>query len=282
MVSAPAIGLTLSTSALLALQGMVDVEQVSHHLRVRPRLVRVVGERVGASAAEREALAQAGLLTAAGAVDENVAAVVTALSEADAEVNVTLVAADRAETRLVVARQHRLVVVAARCAEEVVIDAWAAMSLDGIAEQITATIDAVVGAQLGEQCAGSFEGSTFGVGDVRAAMSDSPVEQWQPRLRAAGVPAPVAALLQRCETDLVARAEVSTHVNQFGGVLPGDVVMRATATPAEAVLTSVSTPGRGPALLTVEPYSLTDVNRLVVNVMRSVPGKGWDRHSRCD
>lgn len=281
-MAAAVVEMTVSTAALLAFQGVAGIEMLPPHLRIRPRLVTVGDQEVPVSAEEREALTAAGILRD-GEPDRDAILLLRSLAYPDTELNITLGAADRPETFVCLARSRQLVAAAARCGDEVTIDAYVGLDEDALVELVASTFERYLFADdEARDHAVTIDGATVRLGEVYDVMCRDEPDQWTPALRRAGVPADVAAALWRCETDMVRRGEVVAYINHENGRTAGDSIVRATTTPQDAVLTSFASDSIGDRWLTVEPYETARMKRFILATIRSVPDRAWFTHARTD
>lgn len=281
-MTAAVVEMTVSTQALLAFQGIAGIEMLPPHLRIRPRLVTVGDQEVPVSAEEREALTTAGILRD-GEPDRDAILLLRSLAYPDAELNITLGAHDRPDTFVCLARSRQLVAAAARCGDEVTIDAYVGLDEAALVDLVSRTFEAYLfDTDESPNPTSTIEGATVRLGQVYDIMCRDEPQQWTPALRRAGVPADVAAALRRCETDTVRRGEVAAYINHENGRTAGESIVRATTTPQEAVLTSFATDNIGDRWLTVEPYDTARIKRFILATIRSVPDKSWFIHARSD
>jgi len=280
-MTAAVVEMTVSTAALLALQGVAGVGVLPPHLRIRPRLITVGDQEVQVSAEERDALTEAGLLRE-GEPDRDAILLLRSLAYPDAELNITLGGADRPDTFVCLARSQQLVAAAARCGDEVTIDAYVGLDEAALVELVTTTFERYLFDTDEHDFTNTMDGATVRLGEVYDVMCRDEPQQWTPALRRVGVPADVAAALRRCETDTLRRGEVAAYINHENGRTAGESIVRATTTPQEAVLTSFASDNIGDRWLTVEPYETTRIKRFIVAAIRSVPDKAWFTHCRTD
>lgn len=283
MIAAPVAQMTLSVSALLAVQRAVGVSMLPAHLRIRPQLLRVCDRQLPVSDGEQGPLVAAGLLDEFGRPDPDVTTVVRALASGDAEINLTLDARERATTYVCVVRRHELFVSAARCGDEVVIDAYTGLTESQVGALLAELVDRYV-FEVYEDEPAEIDRWTGPMTPIYEALCSPATTQrgWASLLGDLGVPAAVATTLFHSETSWLARAEVGAYLNHEGSRSDPDTVVRVSATEMGAVMTSFASDNNRQRWLTVEPFDPERMERLILSAIRSVPLSAWFSHSRTD
>ncbi|MGD9622340.1 MAG: ESX secretion-associated protein EspG [Mycolicibacterium sp.] len=281
--AAPVTEMTLSVSALLALQRVVGVSMLPAHLRVRPQLLRVSDQQLSITAEEAEVLIAAGLLDEGGRPDSDAATVVRALASGDAEINVTLEARDRATTYVCLVRRHELFVSAVRCGDDVVIDAFTGLNEHQVTALVAELMDRYVFDSHDDDPADIDRWSGPMTPIHEALQSQETASRgWADSLGDLGVPRGVATTLFHSETSWLARAEIGAYLNHEGSRSDPDTIVRVAATGIGAVMTSFASDNNRQRWLTVEPYEPERMERLISSAIRSVPLAAWFSHSRTD
>lgn len=270
----------MSVSALLALQQVADLAFLPAHLRIRPQLTRISEHRVQISDEEREVLTASGCLDG-DQLDGDVLTMLRALAAPDAEINVTLGARGRDDTYYCLARSHELVVAAARCGDDVIMDAYVGLNEAQIIELLTQMIT--------EYCFGSDEGqgarvdrTRFQLGPVYETMCSEHPSEWVDALQVQGVSRALGSVLLRSETEMLARAEVAAYLNHEGGRSDPDTIVRLTTMADGAIMTSFVSDNNATRWLMVEPYEPKGLERFIRSAVRSVPQSAWFTHCRTD
>jgi hypothetical protein len=272
--------LTFSVSALLAFQRLAEIAILPAHLRIRPQLLQISDTTVPISDEEHEILTAAGLLTAEGP-DADAVMILRALSSPDSEINVTLGAPGRADTYVCLARRHQLLISAARCVDDVTIDAYTMVNESELVGVVADTVRSYLfGKDPGEGAA--VERTSFPLSMVYDTMcAEDPID-WAASLQAQGIPRALAAVLYRSEVSMDGRAEVAAYLNHEGVRSAPDTVLRVTSMPDGAIMTSFASDNNQQRWLTVEPYESGRLERAIAEAIRSVPGESWFTHSRTD
>lgn len=272
--------LTLSVSALLAVQQVADTAVLPAHLRIRPQLTRIADNVVPITDEEREVLTAAGVLSG-DVLDPDVVTMVRSLAAPDAEINLTLAAKGRADTYFCLARSHELVVSAARCGDDVVMDAYVGLSEQEVIDLLAATVTGY--------CFGGEEGQgarvdrcEFQLTPVYDTLCSEEPASWVDALQTQGVSRSVGSILLRSETDMLARAEVAAYLNHEGGRSDPDSILRLTTMSDGAIMTSFVSDNNRTRWLTVEPYDPLRLERAIRDAVRSVPESAWFTHCRTD
>lgn len=279
---------TLSVSALLALQRVLELSMLPAHLGIRPQLWRLGADvRLEITAQEREVLRAAGdpgglwLLDAADRVHPDVKVIVRALGAPDAEIDLTLGAPGRRDTFMCLVRSRELYVSAARCGDEVVIDAYSGWREGEVVSALAETMEGYVFDDVDDEPAPIARGS-YPLHEVHQAMTSTSAQDWTETLTAHGMPRSVARMLKRSETACLGRAEVAAYLNHEGGRSDPDTIVRLSATDAGALMTSFASDNNRTRWLAVEPYDPDRLRRLIIEAIRSVPRSAWFTHSRSD
>lgn len=283
----PLSQITMSVSALLALQRVLGISMLPAHLGIRPQLTRLgVDIVLEITDHEREVLAGAGgpdvgLIDAAGVPNPDVAVIMRALAAPDAEINVTLGAPERQDTFVCLIRCNELFVSAARCGDEVVIDAYSGWDERHVVSQLAATVEDYVFATASDDPA-PIERGQFQLNVVYDALTSTAADEWTETLSAKGIPRSVARMLHRGETACLGRAEVAAYLNHEGVRSDPDTIVRLTATDVGAMMTSFASDNNRTRWLTVEPYEPDRLETLIIKAIRSVPQSAWFTHCRSD
>ncbi|WP_454793838.1 ESX secretion-associated protein EspG [Mycolicibacterium lutetiense] len=267
-------------SAVLAIQQVADLAMLPAHLRIRPQLTRISASRVQISDEEREVLTASGYLNGEE-LDTDVLTMLRALAAPDAEINLTLASQGRADTYYVLARSHELVVAAARCGQDVVMDAYVGVDEAQVIDLLTQTITGY--------CFGADEGlgaaidrTRFRLNPVYDAMCSEVPSEWVDALQTQGISRALGSVLLRSETDMLARAEVAAYLNHEGGRSEPDSIVRLTTMSDGAIMTSFVSDNNATRWLTVEPYESQALERSIRGAVRSVPESAWFTHCRTD
>lgn len=273
--------LSFSVSALLAFQRVAGISMLPVHLRIRPQLLRISDTDLTISDEEEETLTRAGLLTASGP-EPDALMMVRALAFPDAEINLTLAAAGRSDTYVCVARRHELLVVAARCGDDVTIDAYTGVGEPELVGMLADTIRAYLFDGDDTGVGGPLERVTFPLDPIHETLCAEEPQRWVTVLHERGIPRQLASLLYRCEVDLQGRAEVAAYLNHEGARSEPDTIVRLTTIPDGAILTSFASDNNDRRWLTVEPYESPRLERIILSAIRSVPQAAWFTHNRTD
>lgn len=270
----------MSVSALLAIQQVADLAMMPAHLRIRPQLTRISASRVQISDEEREVLTASGYLNGED-LDTDVLTMLRVLAAPDAEINLTLGAQGRADTYYVLARSHELVVGAARCGQDVVMDAYVGLDEAQVVDLLAETINGYCfGAEVGLGAA--VDRARFQLGPVYETMCSEVPSEWVDALQTQGVSRALGSVLLRSETDMLARAEVAAYLNHEGGRSAPDTIVRLTTMSDGAIMTSFVSDNNATRWLTVEPYEPQALERAIRSAVRSVPESAWFTHCRSD
>ncbi|ART74356.1 hypothetical protein BTO20_37695 (plasmid) [Mycobacterium dioxanotrophicus] len=272
--------LTLTVSALLAVQQVADIAILPAHLRIRPQLTRISNQRMRITDEERDVLTAAGVLRG-DELDPDVVTMVRSLTAPDAEINLTLAGKDRADTYYCLARSHELVVAAARCGDDVVMDAYVGLSESDVVSLLAATIDGYCfGEEEGRGLA--IDSAEFQLTPVYDTLCREAPSLWVDALQAQGVSRSLGSVLLRSETDLLARAEVAAYLNHEGGRSNPDSIVRVTSMSDGAIMTSFVSDNNATRWLRVESYEPSHMKRTIRGAIRSVPESSWFTHCRTD
>lgn len=272
--------MTFTVSALLAFQRLAHVSMLPAHLRIRPQLLSISDQDLGIEPEEQDVLADAGLIGAGGPNSDAVTAL-RALASPDSEINVTLGGTDRADTFICLARRHQLFIAAARCGDDVTIDAYTHLEPSDVVALLSETVRQYMFA--GQEMAGvGVDRCEFPMHDVHSAMVSEDPSNWVATLASQGMSREVASVLLRSETELVTRAEVAAYLNHDVVRSNPDTILRVTALPEGALMTSFATDNNERRWLTVEDYHPQRLNRAILGALNSVPGAAWFTHSRSD
>lgn len=275
--------INLSVSALLAFQRLAEISRLPEHLRIRPQLISVGDTTLPITDDEYEALVAGGLLSPAEGVDPEALTILRALNACDSEINVTLALRDRMDTFVVFVRRNNLFVSAIRCGDEVTIDAFTHLGEPDVVGLLADTIRPYLFAESNGEGEGyPFEAGRFPMATLAQTMADTDPQDWVKELGRHGVPAAIAGVLLDAETNMTGRVEVAAYLNQEGGKIPPDTIVRVTNTLSGALMTSFASDNNGRSWLTVEPYESAGLERLIVGAIRSVPGVAWFTHNRTD
>lgn len=283
ITDAPVTQMTLSVSALLALQRAVGVSMLPAHLRVRPQLLRISDQELSMTSVEREVLTDAGLLDEGGRPDPDAATVLRALASSDAEINATLQARDRLVTYVCLVRRNELFVSAARCGDEVVIDVYTGLTEQQVIGLFAELVDRYLFDAHDDEPAeiDRWSGPMSPIHDTLQSQ-DGPQRSWADALGDLGVPRGVATTLFHSETSWLVRAEIAAYLNHEGSRSDPDTIVRVSVTEVGAVMTSFASDTNRQRWLTVEPFEPARMERLIVSAVRSVPLSAWFTHSRTD
>ncbi|RIS77888.1 ESX secretion-associated protein EspG [Mycobacteroides abscessus] len=267
---------TYTVGALLAAQRLLRISSLPDFLKIRPQQL---GGKL--TAAEWAAL-EKGRVVIAGEVDPELEVILRALARPDAEVRVKLEYRERLDTRMVIVRSGRLVVVAVLCGDEITIDPYT---------------DVTSAEQIGREVAGQIAGYLFATKEPRpvrisptlvsatavlSGLAGAEREQWRTSLTDAGIAADVAEVLNEMESAPVARAEVSAALCQVNTYGDSDSVVRVVDTALGAGMTSFTNDNDGQVWLRVEPYDPRVLVNLIAGCVMGVPHSGWFTHQRHD
>ncbi len=278
-MSAPTSALpqqTYKVSDVLALQKLLRISLLPAHLAIRA--VLLVGD---ISDAERDSLTRGHALLA-GEVDPEVAVIMRALVHADTEIQMTLGATGRMDTRIVIARSNKLIVIASHCGDDVTIDAYLNVNTSAdLARLILATAHPYM---FGDNVPSvlPFRTAHIPAAATFRTLNEYAHTEWVENLNYAGVPADIAGYLHDSETNLKARVEVAAALCREGSYIHGSSVLRATAISGGGILTSVVIDNGGNASLRVDPYDLDTFEQLIVSTIDTVGGGIWFAHRRTD
>jgi len=272
--------MTFTVNGLLAFQRLAHIAMLPAHLRIRPQLLHIADQEVPLSPEEHDVLTEAGLLTVNGA-DPDAATVLRALAHPDAEVNLTLGGKDRAETYICLARRHQLFVAAARCGEEVTVDAFTHWDENRVVAMLSDTVRAYV-FDGGEGSGLGLDRAEFPLDRLHSAMCAEEPAKWPVTLQSLGVSRQLATVLVRSETELLRRAEIAAYLNHEVARSNPDTIVRVTSLSSGALMTSFASDNNGQRWLTVEDYESARLDRAILAALRSVPGNAWFSHSRSD
>lgn len=273
----------VSVSALLAFQRLAEISRLPEHLRIRPQLISVGDSALPITDDEHEALVAGGLFSPVEGIDPEAGLILRALNSCDSEINLTLGMRDRMDTFVVFVRRNNLYVSAIRCGDEVTIDAFTHLGETEVVGLLADTIRPYLFCESdGEGEGYPFEAGRFPMATLAETMADNDPQDWIKELGRHGVPPAVAGVLLDAETNMSGRVEVAAYLNQEGGKIPPDTIVRVTNTASGAVMTSFASDNNRRSWLTVEPYAAGGLERLILSAIRSVPGAGWFSHSRTD
>ena len=272
--------MTFTVNGLLAFQQIAQVSVLPAHLRIRPQLLRLTTGELDISAEDYDVLREAGLVGVGGANPDAVTAL-RALAFPDAEINVTLGGAQRNDTYICLVRRHALFVAAARCGDDVTIDAYTHLTEADVVDMIAQTVRQYMFGDEEPDGIG-IERCEFPMHDVHTAMTTEEPANWPAALAGLGISRNVATALLRSETELVTRAEVSAYLNHEVIRSNPDTILRVTALSDGALMTSFATDNNERRWLTVEDYHPDRLSRAVLGAIKSVPGSSWFSHSRSD
>jgi hypothetical protein len=282
-MTSAATQISMTVSALLAFQRLAEISRLPAHLRIRPQLLLVGDQPMPITEAEQEILIAGGLLSPSEGIDQEAVVMLRALNVCDAEVNVTLARKGLSDTFVVLARRNNLFVAALRCDDEVIIDAYTHLSETDVVSLLADTIAPYLFAETdGEGEGYPFERGRFPMNTVTETMAGVDPQDWVRELGRHGVPAAIAGVLLDSETNMTGRIEVAAYLNQEGGRVAPDTIGRVTNTPSGALMTSFASDNNQRSWVTVEPYDRTGLERLILGVIRSVPGAAWFDHKRTD
>lgn len=272
--------MTFTVSGLLAFQRLAQVSMLPAHLRIRPQLLALSIQELEITAEEHDVLLAAGLLGPSGPNADAVTSL-RALASPDAEINVTLGGAERADTYICLVRRHQLYVAAVRCGEDVTIDAYTHLNEGDVIDLIAQTLRQYMFG--GEEAGGlGIERCEFPMHDVHTTMTSEKPENWPTSLAALGMSRDIATALLRSETELVTRAEVAAYLNHEVVRSNPDTILRVTSLSDGALMTSFATDNNQRRWLTVEDYHPDRFDRAIREAIKSVPGGNWFTHSRSD
>lgn len=276
---------TMSVSALLAFQRLAEISFLPAQLRIRPTLLTVADQTLPITAAERQVLTEAGLLTG-GTLDAEMVTILRALVYGDTEIDMTLGAPGRADTFVCLVRRSRLLVSAIRCGDDVTLDAYVDVAENAVIALLASTIRSYLFGDDGEAAPARIPQVRFAAGDVVAAMTAADVFDgsltFYEAVKPFGVPESVSDVLYQAEKSPLGRAEVSAYLSHEGARSGPDTIVQITNCAAGAVMTSCRSDNTGGRWITAEPYDHDELERRIATAIRSVPGAAWFTHCRTD
>ncbi|MDM2164734.1 ESX secretion-associated protein EspG [Mycobacteroides abscessus] len=265
---------TYTVGALLAAQRLLRISSLPAFLKIRPQ--QLGGELTSGEWAALEK----GRVVIAGEVDPELEVILRALARPDAEVRVKLEYRERLDTRMVISRSNRLVVVATLCGDEINIDPYT---------------DVTTAEQIGREIAGQVAGYMFATKEPRGVrisptlvsataalggLAGADRENWRTSLTDAGIAADAAEVLNEMEAAPLARAEISAALCQVNAYGDSDSVVRVVDTALGAGMTSFTSDNNGQVWVRVEPYDARILPNLIAACIQGVPHSGWFTHQR--